>query len=396
MVDWSVCPEQGRVPGWQVQLDRLIPGDFLRDPKMRIRSRILVYLTGLGIISAVTAELAFLILTLGFERGDMWLSHGAAVSMILVCLLSLGVLKIGRSMPIASNILLTCLFLVTAIFVGSLANVSSPPLFIWPIVVMLAFVIGGKRAGYVWLSIVMFASLLVLALHAAGFSFSFLPNPELNPYYSSLVLLVAAYAIIGVACGINASSVEQYEARINGERDQFRHLSEHDPLTGLLNRRAFYDHLDALAQQQWDDIRQCALVYIDLDKFKQVNDTLGHAAGDALLVEVAARIRGAARGTDIVARLGGDEFALVLVGAYSKDSVVQRAEDILHALRAPVECDGCEVRTGASAGVAIYPQHTDDVRQLVPLADRSMYRAKGSSTRIMISEDVAGLHGCSA
>lgn len=385
-VDWTVCPEHENVPAWQAQLDRLIPPEFLLDPKVRLRSRILVYLMGLGVISAVTAELAFLILTIGLDKGNMWLSHGAAVAMILVCLLSLVILKVGKSMSLAANTLLTSLFLVTAIFVGSLANVSAPPLFIWPLVVVLAFVIGGRRAGYIWLSVVMFSSLLVLALHASGFSFSFLPSPDLNPYYLSLAMLVGAYGVIGVACGINASAAEQYENRINSERDRFRKLSELDPLTGLLNRRAFYQLLNTLADEERDDIHQCSLIYIDLDKFKQVNDSLGHEAGDNVLVSVADRLGDAARDTDFIARLGGDEFAMVLLGTFTRESVVQRANSVLRALKVPIEGNGGEVCIGASAGIAIYPQHTDDILQLVPLADHSMFRAKTSSTRIVMTE----------
>ncbi len=384
-VDWTACPAQGNVPAWQVQLDRLVPPEFLLDPKLRVKSRILVYLIGLGVIGAVTAELAFLILTIGLDKGNMWLGHGAAVAMILVCLLSLVVLKVGKSMSLAANTLLTSLFLVTAIFVGSLANVAAPPLFIWPLVVMLAFVIGGRRAGYIWLSVVMFSSLLVLALHAGGFSFSFLPSPELNPYYLSLAMLVAAYGVIGVACGINASAVEQYENRINSERDRFQKLSELDPLTGLLNRRAFYHLLNTLAAEEADDIHQCSMVYIDLDKFKRVNDSLGHEAGDTVLVNVANHLKSAARDRDFVARLGGDEFAVVMLGTCTRETVVQRANSILRSLKVPIEVNGAEVCIGASAGIATYPQHTDDVLQLVPLADHSMFRAKTSSTRIVMT-----------
>ena len=275
-VDWTVAPEDDSVPAWQAQLDRLIPQELLLDPGLRIRSRVLAYLLVLGVICTVTAELAFLILTLGLEPGGKWVSHGAAVSMILVCLLSLVVLKVGKSMSLVANTLLTALFLVTAIFVGFLANVSAPPLFAGPLVVMLAFIIGGRRAGYFWLSIAMFSSSLVLALHASGIRFSFLPSPELNPYYLSLAMLVSAYGVIGVACGIGASAVEQYEDRINSERDRFQRLSALDPLTGLLNRRAFYQLLNTLAAAEKDDIHHCSMIYIDLDKFKQLNYTHGH------------------------------------------------------------------------------------------------------------------------
>ena len=384
-VDWTVCPSDENVPAWQGQLDRLVPQELLLDPKLRIRSRILAYLLGLGVICAVTAELAFLILTLGFEQGNMWEGHGAAVSMILVCLLSLVVLRVGKSMSLAANTLLTSLFLVTAIFVGSLANVSAPPLFIWPLVVMLAFIVGGRRAGYFWLSIVMFSSLLVLALHASGIRFSFLPSPELNPYYLSLAMLVAAYGVIGVACGINASAVEQYEDRINSERDRFARLSELDPLTGLLNRRAFYQLLNTLAAEEKGDIHQCSMIYIDLDKFKRVNDTLGHLAGDKVLETVARRLRECCRENDFIARLGGDEFAVVMLGTCSRETVVQRANTLLRSLKEPIESNGGEVCIGASAGIATYPQHTDDVLQLVPLSDHSMFRAKTSSTRIVMT-----------
>ncbi|HET9443717.1 MAG TPA: GGDEF domain-containing protein, partial [Acidimicrobiales bacterium] len=154
------------------------------------------------------------------------------------------------------------------------------------------------------------------------------------------------------------------------------HQASHDGLTGLANRAAFRARLQqALAQPERRDRTQ-AVLFVDLDDFKDVNDALGHAVGDEVLRAVASRLTEAVRPGDLVARLGGDEFALVLDGIPEEEAAVDIAERAVAALAAPVEVAGTSVRVGASAGLAL--RHAgSDPDGLMDEADIAMYRAKG-------------------
>jgi diguanylate cyclase (GGDEF)-like protein len=149
----------------------------------------------------------------------------------------------------------------------------------------------------------------------------------------------------------------------------------HDPLTGLANRRRFVeDTTTALAARKQPG--KLAVLFLDLDDFKTVNDGLGHAAGDDLLGAVAERIRGTVRSTDLAARLGGDEFGILLVGVDDEAYAVDAASRLLAALDAPVRVAGESVVAGASIGIAFDSAGTTAVDDLLGQADIAMYRAK--------------------
>jgi diguanylate cyclase (GGDEF)-like protein len=151
-----------------------------------------------------------------------------------------------------------------------------------------------------------------------------------------------------------------------------------DELTGLPNRRLLFDRLtQGLARARRESTR-LALLFIDLDGFKLVNDNLGHGVGDILLVEVAQRLRARTRGSDTVARIGGDEFSVILDHIQKKDEANKAAEDLLDALRPAFEIEGHSVQVGASIGISIFPDHGDEGGYLLQQADCAMYAAKKS------------------
>ncbi len=153
-------------------------------------------------------------------------------------------------------------------------------------------------------------------------------------------------------------------------------LAHYDALTGLPNRRLFLDLLNqTLARARRTD-RLAALLFLDLDRFKLINDSLGHAVGDALLKAVAARLTGAVRASDTVARLGGDEFAVILEELSSSESAARAAQEILDALAVPVIIEGREIFTTASAGLALHPADSLSGEDLIKNADTAMYAAK--------------------
>lgn len=162
----------------------------------------------------------------------------------------------------------------------------------------------------------------------------------------------------------------------NKMQARFRYMAEYDQLTGLPNRVLLHDRLKTALERARRQEQKLALLFIDLDKFKQVNDNFGHLAGDYLLQVVATRLKTAIRESDTVARIGGDEFAVLLEGAQTQAQANKVIEKILTTLNQPLTYDGHEVNVLASIGVAFYPEHGENERELINHADRAMYATK--------------------
>jgi diguanylate cyclase (GGDEF)-like protein/PAS domain S-box-containing protein len=153
-------------------------------------------------------------------------------------------------------------------------------------------------------------------------------------------------------------------------------LAHRDPLTGLPNRRLFEDRLEIALAQAHRYRHRVALIFIDLDRFKQVNDGFGHAAGDELLKGVAERLAVSVREGDTVARLAGDEFTLLLPGIHYAEDLAAISRKLVESLRKPFRVQGREVRVTASGGISLYPEDGEDGEALLHSADTAMYRAK--------------------
>jgi diguanylate cyclase (GGDEF)-like protein len=167
-----------------------------------------------------------------------------------------------------------------------------------------------------------------------------------------------------------------YQRRVERQAASNRHDALHDALTGLANRTLLADRTDAAMRTAERHGEPVGLLLIDLDGFKQVNDTLGHQFGDLLLQQVAARLLATVRECDTVARVGGDEFAVLLPRLSSPEGAMEIARRVLYALQQPVELDHCVLEVGGSIGIAVYPAHCDDAEQLLQYADIAMYTAK--------------------
>lgn len=164
--------------------------------------------------------------------------------------------------------------------------------------------------------------------------------------------------------------------------EHFRHAASHDNLTGLPNRALCYDRLRQAMAMARRERHELALLYLDLDRFKEVNDTWGHDAGDELLTAVAARIRGLFRESDTVARIGGDEFIVLLPRITSRDDIAKSAQKIVETLSARYQIhlvgqgSQLEVSIGVSVGISVYPGDAGDIDGLIKAADTAMYEAK--------------------
>jgi diguanylate cyclase len=170
--------------------------------------------------------------------------------------------------------------------------------------------------------------------------------------------------------------LRQVTARLRGQVEQIEKLALYDALTGLANRRLFHDRLEQAFLSAQRNGNGFALMLLDLDRFKEINDTRGHHAGDSVLESLAARLKGLARASDTVARLGGDEFALVLQGASDSESALFVAERIRVALDEPFVVDGATLQLETSIGIALFPRHGDDAEQLLKRADVALYASK--------------------
>ncbi|MGR7922785.1 diguanylate cyclase domain-containing protein [Zobellella denitrificans] len=161
---------------------------------------------------------------------------------------------------------------------------------------------------------------------------------------------------------------------------RLEHMARFDPLTDLPNRALFLDRLQTALKRAHREQGRLALLYLDLDKFKQVNDHYGHLAGDRLLQEVAGRLLGCVRESDTVARLGGDEFVVLLEDMAPPAAVEQVADKIRRALAAPYRLPEAVLHIRPSLGVALYPDHGGTGQELMAHADDAMYRAKKGAT----------------
>jgi diguanylate cyclase (GGDEF)-like protein len=187
--------------------------------------------------------------------------------------------------------------------------------------------------------------------------------------------IIALLARMGENVSVAMENFDRAEEKLQAER-RIQYLATYDGLTGLPNRVTFHQLFEQSIRSARRNGSKCALLFIDLDRFKVINDSLGHAAGDTLLVEIANRLRRCVRENDFVARFGGDEFVVVLDGILDREQVAVIAEKILAALLPAMVLAGHECRTTGSIGVSVFPDDGDDVQTLAKNADIAMYLAK--------------------
>ena len=194
-----------------------------------------------------------------------------------------------------------------------------------------------------------------------------------------------AALLVGVTIGylrdIRHLLYRQKEQLIKQQK-QLLHLAQHDVLTNLPNRALFMDRLEQALTQVKRNGGVVAVCFLDLNGFKEVNDTWGHAAGDTLLKQIAERLAGRCRRSDTLARMGGDEFTVIATGLKDAQSVKQVANTLLEAFHLPFVVEGQAVRISSSLGVALYPQDGRNADELLQVADSAMYAVKRSQNGV--------------
>jgi diguanylate cyclase (GGDEF)-like protein len=226
------------------------------------------------------------------------------------------------------------------------------------------------------------ASWRVLATPAAGGQLS-------TRYDRALIVLVAGLIVTSFVVGyLGLASRNSRQLALANQR--VLDLARLDALTGLPNRAFFLDRLQQVEAHERQYGGSFSVIMIDLDRFKNVNDSLGHAAGDALLRQVANRLRSAIRDSDVVARLGGDEFAIIQAGCPDqKDSALNLATRISTLIARPFQLPSHQVEVGTSIGIAMAPKHSSDPHELMKKADLAMYRSKSTGRNYLTLYDDA-------
>jgi diguanylate cyclase (GGDEF)-like protein len=197
-------------------------------------------------------------------------------------------------------------------------------------------------------------------------------------FASVIGAILLGVLIIGVLLFSYRSTTELLEQVLENQAvaKQASHQADHDLLTGLPNRRSVDVHLANTYQLARHTSKQFAILFMDLDGFKQVNDKYGHGVGDALLIEVADMFKKVLRQSDFLARQGGDEFVLVVGSYLYRQELTQLAERLIKLFTQPVMTRGIPLEIGVSIGIAEYPHHGKHVKQLLHVADKAMYDSK--------------------
>lgn len=173
--------------------------------------------------------------------------------------------------------------------------------------------------------------------------------------------------------------VDRQTYKLIEQQERLIFLAEHDELTGIFNRRAFIKKIDNAIARDLRSDDQAALLFIDLNKFKQINDTLGHSIGDEVIVTIAQRLIKSLRSTDIAGRLGGDEFVVWLDLITEPINIDQKIEQLLNTIKKPIKIADHTLEVGASIGISILPKNGLSSRELISAADTAMYQAKAAN-----------------
>jgi len=218
-------------------------------------------------------------------------------------------------------------------------------------------------------------------------------NPRVVQYLWSATIASGVALVFVTILGRMSWQLQQSQMRLMQQQvittERMEHLAYHDSLTGLPNRRLFLDRLEQEVKRANRSSLPLSILFMDLDGFKEVNDSLGHEAGDRLLSDVAERLTDCVREDDTVARLGGDEFTVILTGAKEREDVERVAQTIIDALAMPFHIAQQSVQISVSIGITLYPQDASSPDALLEAADQAMYKAKKSDSNRMCFYDTS-------
>jgi diguanylate cyclase (GGDEF)-like protein len=250
---------------------------------------------------------------------------------------------------------------VTLLFYNALHPLTGTSWYI--LVLMITFIFKGRKVALAVFAVSLLNIILISKLHY---------------HYTVMEIFLGLLPYSAVIFFLYVFNMQNEDLKhtINKQKSQYKYLSLHDALTGIPNRSFFFSTLKHSLEKVQNSDHKVALLFIDLDDFKTVNDTLGHHVGDAILKETAFRIQSQLRSTDIIARYGGDEFSLILSPVMENKEIEQIIKNILNAMDTPVYIDGKKIYISLSIGIAVSPTDGTDELQLLTHADHAMYHVK--------------------
>jgi len=355
-------------------LDWLVPLDIRTDKVLRTRAYIIIGIILVNLVFCAVCGVA--LLSSDLSANAKVASAGITIGSAGIYLAALSLFRWRHSYLLAGNLAVLAVYLSVIAGVLLMGGYSKSPIMpMWIVVPVFVFPLAGPRSGMVW-TIVIFLTIMALMISdALGFRAWQLADAD-TLHLIERVMPIGLCFMVVTALIIYERVNQNLHHWLEEERLRFAFKASHDALTDLPNREEFYARLETAVRESTQKQLKMALVYIDLDGFKPINDTHGHFAGDKVLKITAQRLREVLRHTDVAARLGGDEFALILHGIQKRSDIDLALSKMLHTLSIPIDVEGREVRVHASAGVAIFPQDTRDVLALCRLADNAMYKAK--------------------
>ncbi len=278
-------------------------------------------------------------------------------------------------------LVLSTMTAVVSVSLWTSQGLYSGALLSYPVILIVAGMVSRLKL-FVALLLFMLASIAAITWAAMSGWQTFVPTPiGLGRMVNvSCILLVCSCAVWILANDLRQTMqrLQQEIMRVKTSEANFTHLAQHDALTNLPNRLLVSDRVEQAIGQARRYQRRAALLFLDLDNFKTINDSLGHDAGDQLLKDVAARLQDAVREMDTVSRQGGDEFLIVLTNVADLDDISTVAKHVLHAMSQPFSLKGMQIVTSVSIGAALYPEDGDDFSALLKHADLAMYQAKAA------------------
>ncbi len=287
----------------------------------------------------------------------------------------------NRSVELAANVTvltLTCSMCLLSFWFGGLHDAAISAI---PTILIFAAMFVSRRFFIGLLTCILATMSSIYIANVSGWHVNVIPPISFASLFNIVaILLTTSYFVWQLASDLRNAleRLEKENARMNEALSHIDILANNDALTGLPNRllaRARFDQFVELSKRNNERI---ALLFIDLDNFKTVNDSLGHAAGDSLICDVASRLKNAVRASDTVSRQGGDEFLIIIAGQADQESVATVAVKITDVMAVPFKINSMEISATCSVGVALYPDNGHDFDALLKHADMAMYKAKES------------------
>lgn len=300
------------------------------------------------------------------------------IAMMLLCQV------LGRRgwIDAANLMLLTSVTALVSILMWVGEGLRDVALLAYPVILIMAGLLVGKKGFYgLWAAILAFVAFLTVATEVLAWRTSIAPSDPIELWRNVSVILVASGLAVWIIVNDMHKALANLRAQIvqvTASKKQLAYLSQHDALTGLPNRSMGREHIQQAIVYATRHGSRVALLFVDLDNFKAINDSLGHAAGDEFLKQVASRLSSAVRKSDIVDRHGGDEFVIGLTDIGDAEDVSHAVNKLMGSLSDPILLGDTQVSTSCSIGIAMFPDDGRDYESLLRQADIAMYQAKES------------------